>query len=218
MFTGIVKAIGTVADIESTGGDARLRIESAALPWTEYADGDSILVNGVCLTAGQLTRGGFSCDVSRETLDVTTLGSLRPGSRVNLEPALTLVDRLGGHLVSGHVDGLGTVTARRDDARSIRLTLEFPGELRRYLSRKGSVCVDGVSLTINSVSARTFGVNIIPHTARETIIGDYRAGTRVNIEVDLVARYLESLVRAGNERAGQEEGMNRAFLEANGYA
>jgi riboflavin synthase len=160
MFTGIVKAIGTVADIESQHGDVRLRIESAGLPWAEYAEGDSILVSGVCLTAGALDTTGFACDVSRETLAVTTLGQLRAGGRVNLEPALTLRDRLGGHLVSGHVDGIGTVTERRDDGRSIRLGLEFPGELRRYLARKGSICVDGVSLTINAVSARAFSVNI----------------------------------------------------------
>ena len=212
MFTGIVRAIGTVADIESQGGDARLRIESAALPWSDYAEGDSILVNGVCLTAGSLDGAGFSCDVSAETLGVTTLGGLRPGSRINLEPALTLADRLGGHLVSGHVDGIGTVTGLRQDARSLRLSIDFPGDLRRYLARKGSVCVDGVSLTINSVSGRSLSVNIIPHTARETIIRDYRAGTRVNIEVDLVARYLENLVQAQGEEG------SRTFLGAKGYA
>lgn len=212
MFTGIVRGIGTVAETKTRGGDMRLRIESAALPWTDYAVGDSILVNGVCLTAGQLDARGFDCDVSQETLSVTTLGNLRAGGRVNLEPALTLADRLGGHLVSGHVDAVGAVTRRRADARSLRLEIEFPGELRRYLARKGSICVDGVSLTINEVSAGSFAVNIIPHTARETIIGDYRAGTRVNLEVDLVARYLESLT----QQDGQA--MTREFLEANGYA
>lgn len=214
MFTGIVRAIGTVADIESRHGDGRLRIESPGLPWAEYRQGDSILVNGVCLTAGAIDQSGFAGDVSRETLSVTTLGELRPGSRVNLEPALTLADRLGGHLVSGHVDGLGTITERRDDARSIRLEVEFAGELRRYLAQKGSICVDGVSLTINAVSARSFSVNIIPHTARKTIIEDYRAGTRVNLEVDLVARYLERLAQTDDE----ERGITREFLEAKGYA
>lgn len=214
MFTGIVRAIGTVADIESQRGDVRLRIESPGLPWAEYRQGDSILVNGVCLTAGVLGTTGFACDVSRETLSVTTLGNLRPGGRVNLEPALTLGDRLGGHLVSGHVDGIGAVMERRDDGRSIALSLEFPGELRRYLARKGSICVDGVSLTINAVSARSFSVNIIPHTARETIIGNYRTGTRVNLEVDLVARYLESLA----QHDGGGQGITREILEARGYA
>lgn len=217
MFTGIVKAIGTVADIESQHEDARLRIESSGLPWAEYAEGDSILVNGVCLTAASLYATGFTCDVSRETLAVTMLGRLRAGSRVNLEPALTLADRLGGHLVSGHVDGLGTVTGRSDDARSIRLEIELPGELRRYVARKGSICVDGVSLTINAVSARSFSVNIIPHTARATIIGDYRAGTRVNLEVDLVARYLESLAQP-DDTGQQGQAITREFLEAKGYA
>jgi riboflavin synthase len=214
MFTGIVRAVGTVADIESQRGDARLRIESTELPWARYEEGDSILVNGACLTAATLDATGFTCDVSRETLSVTTLGELRPGSRVNLEPALTLADRLGGHLVSGHVDAIGKVTERRDDARSIRVSVGFPGELRGYLARKGSICVDGVSLTINEVSAREFSVNIIPHTARETIIGQYRAGTRVNLEVDLVARYLESLA----QRDAGGPGITREFLERKGYA
>lgn len=213
MFTGIVRAIGIVADIGSYRGDTRLRIESPGLPLAGYAVGESICVNGVCLTAGELDDRAFSCDVSRETLGVTTLGNLRRGNRVNLEPALTLADRLGGHLVSGHVDGIGSVTERRADARSVRLQIDVPDELRRYLARKGSVCVDGVSLTINSVSAASFTVNIIPHTARETIAGEYDCGTQVNIEVDLIARYLESLMQTGDE-----QGLSRSFLEANGYA
>lgn len=213
MFTGIIRAIGTVAENHSDGSDARFRIEAAGLPWREYAAGDSISVNGVCLTAGHLDAQGFGCDISRETLAVTTLGSLRAGSKVNLEPALALSDRLGGHLVSGHVDGIGSVTDRKEDARSIRLTIGVPEALSRYLAAKGSICVDGVSLTINAVSGASFSANIIPHTARETIIGDYRRGTRVNIEVDLVARYLESLLKQSGGRP-----VDRAFLEANGYA
>lgn len=213
MFTGIVRAIGTIADIESRHGDVRLRVDSPDLPWLEYAPGDSILVSGVCLTAGALDARGFSCDVSRETLSVTTLGSLPPGARVNLEPALTLADRLGGHLVSGHVDGIGRLAGRHEDSRSVRMEIEYPAELRRYLARKGSVAVDGVSLTINAVSARSFGVNIIPHTALATTLGACRNGARLNLEVDLIARYLESLAHSPG---GQ--GLTRAFLEANGYA
>ena len=165
MFTGIIKAKGAIGAVEKRGGDVRLRITAAGLPWTDYAVGDSISVNGVCLTAVHLHADGFDTDVSVETLDVTTLKQLAVGDAVNLEPALRVGDALGGHLVSGHVDGIGRLLTRADDARSIRMTFEVPGELARYIAKKGSVCVDGVSLTINEVSGNTFGLNIIPHTA-----------------------------------------------------
>jgi riboflavin synthase len=191
----------------------RLRIVAPDLPWAEYEAGDSISVNGVCLTATRLIEQGFDTDVSRETMAVTTLSALEPGSPVNLEPALRLSDRLGGHLVNGHVDCIGTVSGRSDDARSVRLRIDIPAEYRRYVVRKGSICVDGVSLTINSVSAGSFDTNIIPHTANATIAGRYRVGSRVNIEVDLIARYLEGLTGSGDE-----QGIGREFLEAHGYA
>lgn len=212
MFTGVIRATGTLAGLAERGGDRRLSIKSAGLPWREYAVGESIAVNGVCLTAVGFSEDGFDADVSRETLSVTTLGTLATGSPVNLEPALALGERLGGHLVSGHVDGLGTVTERRQDGRAWRFGFELPAELSRYVARKGSVAIDGVSLTINDVSGNRFGVSIIPHTLDETIFAHYRVGTRVNVEVDMMARYLERL--AG---ADASPGLTRDTLKAQGY-
>jgi riboflavin synthase len=212
MFTGIIKAIGTVERIEPQGGDLRLTITSSGLPWQEFAVGESIAVNGVCLTATGYTNSGFESDVSVETMNVTSLKNLTAGSKVNLEPSVSLGERLGGHLVSGHVDCVASIKARDTDARSVKLDIEVPPEYRRYIARKGSVCVDGVSLTVNAVSANTFSVNIIPHTAAETIIGDYQAGTTVNIEVDLLARYLERLLETDDD-----SGITKEFLRAHGY-
>ena len=212
MFTGIIKAKGTIKAMEQRGGDVRLRVRSDGLPWSDYELGESIAVNGVCLTAVELYEDGFDTDVSVETLDVTALGGLDIGSSVNLEPAISLGERLGGHLVSGHVDCTGKVTSRTTDARSIRLSIEIPKEYARYVARKGSVCVDGVSLTVNEVSGNLFELNIIPHTAEVTVIGDYAPGTVVNIEVDLLARYLERLL----DRDG--DGISLEFLKAHGYA
>ena len=212
MFTGIIKAKGTIASMQTRGGDVRLTVKSDGLPWGDYELGESISVNGVCLTAVALRDDGFDTDVSTETLEVTALASLDIGSTVNLEPALSINDRLGGHLVSGHVDCKGSVIERSSDARSIRLKIEIPEEYARYVARKGSVCVDGVSLTINEVSGNSFDLNIIPHTAEVTIIDDYRVGTVVNIEVDLLARYLERLI------SKDDDGVSLEFLKAHGYA
>ncbi len=162
MFTGIIKDRGTLTAISRKGGDARLTVSSSGLPWSDFELGESIAVNGVCLTAVALHEDGFDTDVSVETLSVTGLGQLEVGSPVNLEPAISLGERLGGHLVSGHVDCTGTVTSRAADARSIRLVIEIPAEYSRYVAKKGSVCVDGVSLTINEVSGNCFEINIIP--------------------------------------------------------
>ena len=212
MFTGIIKARGTVSALEKRGGDVRLCVRSDGLPWSDYEPGESIAVNGVCLTAVALHADGFDTDVSVETLNVTGLGGLAVGSPVNLEPAISLGERLGGHLVSGHVDCTGRVVSREADARSIRLRIEIPAEYARYVAKKGSVCVDGVSLTVNEVSGNTFELNIIPHTAEVTIIDDYTTGTVVNVEVDLLARYLERLL----DKDG--DGISIEFLKANGYA
>lgn len=212
MFTGIVKARGKISAMEKRGGDVRLSVRSHGLPWAEYEPGESIAVNGVCLTAVALHADGFDTDVSVETLDVTALGGLDVGSSVNLEPALSLGERLGGHLVSGHVDCTGRVVSRTADARSIRLGIQIPKEYARYVAKKGSVCVDGVSLTVNEVSDCSFELNIIPHTAEVTIIGDYTSGSIVNIEVDLLARYLERLL----DKDGA--GVSIEFLKAHGYA
>jgi len=212
MFTGIIKARGTVTAIERRGGDARLTVRSTGLPWSEYELGESIAVNGVCLTAVAFHDDGFDTDVSVETLDVTALGKLGVGSEVNLEPSISLGERLGGHLVSGHVDCTGTVTSRVADARSIRLVIRIPEEYARYVARKGSVCVDGVSLTINEVSVNSFEVNIIPHTAEVTITNTYASGTIVNVEVDLLARYTERLLNPDGS------GISLDLLKAHGYA
>jgi len=212
MFTGIIKAKGSIEAMTQKGGDVRLTVCSSGLPWSEYEIGESIAVNGVCLTAVALHNDGFDTDVSIETLDVTALNSLGPGSDVNLEPAISLGERLGGHLVSGHVDCVGCVTSKSADARSLRLAIEIPSEYAHYIAKKGSVCIDGVSLTVNEVSASTFELNIIPHTAAVTIIGDYAVGTMLNVEVDLLARYLERLISRDND------GISLDFLKAHGYA
>ena len=194
MFTGIVLAVGKVAALTPQGGDLRLSIDAGALPMKDVQVGDSISVSGCCLTVVAKSARGFEADASRETLSLTTLGELKPGSPVNLETALTPTTALGGHLVSGHVDGVGTVKARREDARSARFDIEVPRELARYVAHKGSICVDGVSLTVNGVRDNVFDVNIIPHTLEHTSFGQYRPGSRVNLEVDLLARYLERLL------------------------
>lgn len=213
MFTGIIRYQGTIDGVERRAGDVRLTVAVPAEAAGGLVLGDSVAVNGVCLTVAGLKGNAFAADVSNETLGLTTLGDIGVGSRVNLEPALALGERLGGHLVSGHVDGIGTVRSVAGDARSLRIAINVPAALTRYLAKKGSVCVDGVSLTINAVSGDTFDVNIIPHTAGETTIGRYAAGTRVNIEVDLLARYLERLI-GGND----DTGISEDFLKAHGYA
>ena len=212
MFTGIIKATGSIAALTQRGGDLRLTVTSTGLPWADFEDGESISVNGVCLTAIAFRDDGFDADVSRETLGVTALADLAIGSRVNLEPSLRLGERLGGHLVTGHVDCVGVVKTRETDARSVRLAIEIPDEYTRYVARKGSVCIDGVSLTINAVSDNLLTVNIIPHTAAVTIIDDYEVGTHVNIEVDLLARYIERLLGGG-----EADGISREFLQEHGY-
>lgn len=196
MFTGIVIATGRVASIIEKGGDLELAIEAAALDFKRLAVGDSVSVSGACLTATRIDGSVFHADVSRETLDKTTLGALAPGGRVNLEPSLRAGDPLGGHLVSGHVDAVATLVELVRDARSWRMRFELPQTLMRYVAPKGSICIDGVSLTVNEVSGRTFEVNIIPHTHEVTTLGELAVGDRANVEIDLVARYLERLVGA----------------------
>jgi len=213
MFTGIIKAKGKLVGLRPVGGDVRLSVTASGLDWSAFELGESIAVNGVCLTAVSLEDDGFAADVSRETLAVTTLQNLQVGAAVNLEPAVSVGERLGGHLVSGHVDCIGTVRTRDDDARSVRLAIAIPAEYSRYVARKGSICVDGTSLTVNAVDGNMFTVNIIPHTAEVTIIGGYRVGSEVNIEVDLVARYVERLLRGEGG-----EGITQQFLEQHGYA
>jgi riboflavin synthase len=194
VFTGIVQDVGKVGARETRGGDARMVIEFDRFDPVSIRIGDSICVQGCCLTATELLGRAFAADVSRETLSLTTLGDLAVGSPVNLEPSLKAGDALGGHLVSGHIDGVAEVISISGDARSQRLKFGVPADLARYIARKGSVAVDGVSLTINEVEDATFGVNIIPHTQMATTLGKLTAGARVNLEVDQVARYVERLL------------------------
>ena len=214
MFTGLIRAVGALAEIEARGGDVRLRIGRAVDIIAGLAPGASIAVNGACLTATTYTADGFWADVSRETLDCTTLGDLKPGAAVNLEPALRPIDPLGGHLVSGHVDGIGRLVDQRPDGRSFRLRFEAPAALARYIAAKGSICIDGISLTVNAVSGSLFEVNVIPHTRERTTLGHYRPGQRVNLEVDLLARYLERLM----QNPVGETRITTSWLQQQGFA
>jgi riboflavin synthase len=197
MFTGIIQAVGEVAAIEQTGGDVKLRIKTGTLPLEDVHLGDSIATNGVCLTVTELPGDGYWADVSTETLSLTSLKSIVVGSAVNLEKSLTPTTALGGHLVSGHVDGLGRVVGLTRDARSWRVSIEAPADLARYIAQKGSICVDGTSLTVNAVEGARFELNIIPQTWEETVFSGYALGTEVNLEVDVIARYLERLLQSG---------------------
>lgn len=201
MFTGIILDIGEIAELESKGEDVRLRIRTGGLPPDKLAVGDSIAVNGVCLTATVLPGDGFYADVSAETLRCTTLHGLKIGSRVNLETALTPETAMGGHWVSGHVDGVGRVLHCEPEGRSICCQIGLPLDLARYVVQKGSITVDGVSLTVNKVNRDSFTVNIVPHTLEKTIVSDYRIDTPVNIEVDIFARYLERLLSFRNDQS-----------------
>lgn len=194
MFTGIIEAVGAVKRLEPLGGDLRFIIDSGSLDMGDVQIGDSIAVNGVCLTVIEFDSASFSADVSNETISLTSLKGLTAGSAVNLEKAMLPTTRMGGHLVSGHVDGLGTVVNKSEDARSIRVEIEVPAELKKYIAVKGSICIDGTSLTVNSVDDCIVGLNIVPHTQERTVIQHYCKGTKVNLEVDLVARYLETLL------------------------
>lgn len=193
MFTGIIQAVGAVVASQPTANGRRLDIDLGALAGREFRPGDSIAVNGACLTAIAPGGGRFSADLSAETLRATTLGSLVPGSPVNLEPALTLADPLGGHLVTGHVDGVAEVMEIRREGGTAIVSFRVPGDLRRYVARKGSICIDGVSLTVNGAEDDRAVVTLVPHTLGHTIMQHYAAGTRVNLEIDLVARYIERL-------------------------
>jgi len=215
MFTGIIQSIGKISQIQPTGGDFKLTIETGKLPLAEAQLGDSIAVNGVCLTAVGLGDGWFSADVSRETLSRTTLGDLKLGARANLELALTPTTRLGGHIVSGHVDGVGVVLQRSGDARSVRFVIEAPTNLAKYIAEKGSICVDGVSLTVNAVDGQRFDLNIVPHTLAETTIEEYQVGRKVNLEVDLLARYLERLLLG--EKAARSGNVTEELLASAGF-
>lgn len=217
MFTGIIEAIGTIQSITPQGGDVRVYVKTGKLDLGDVKLGDSIAVNGVCLTAVALPGDGFWADVSRETLARTGFVDLKTGSRVNLEKALTPTSRLGGHLVSGHVDGVGEIISREDNARAVQFRIRAPRELAKYIALKGSITVDGTSLTVNGVNGADFELTIVPHTLVETIMADYRPGRRVNLEVDLLARYLERLLLGDKAAEPTGSGITESFLAEHGY-
>ncbi|MGL6224904.1 MAG: riboflavin synthase [Steroidobacteraceae bacterium] len=194
MFTGIVQGMGTVRAIEPRGGDATIVFDTGDVSLAGVELGGSIAVNGVCLTATQFDASSFRADVSRETLALTTLGDCTVGMPVNVEKALLAGQALGGHYVTGHVDGVGQLVARHDDARSVRMEFQVPAGLARYVARKGSICIDGVSLTVNGAQGDRFDVNLVPHTLGVTTLGRLQPGSRVNLEVDIIARYVERMM------------------------
>ena len=195
MFTGIIEATGTVSSLQQVGLESWLTISSHKLDLGDVKAGDSVAVNGCCLTVAKLKDNCFSTYVSQETQRSTTFGSLSSGARVNLEKAMLATSRFSGHIVSGHIDGVGTILSIKTEGKSLRVEFELPDDLVRYVAAKGSICIDGTSFTVNTVSGKVFSINVIPHTLKETVVGDYKDGQQVNVEVDLVARYLESLIQ-----------------------
>ncbi|MFZ5561823.1 MAG: riboflavin synthase [Pseudomonadota bacterium] len=217
MFTGIIAAVGTVRAIEPKGGDVRLRIATGRLDLADVKPGDSIATSGVCLTAVALPGDGFVADVSTETLTRSTLAGLKVGAPVNLEKALQPQSRLGGHIVSGHVDGIGAVLRREASARALLFRVRAPQELAKYIAEKGSITVDGISLTVNGVHGAEFDLAIVPHTVQETTVGGWQAGTKVNLEVDVIARHLERLLQGDQAAAAPAGGLTLGLLAENGF-
>ena len=217
MFTGIIQAVGEIAALQPSGGDIRLRVQTGKLGLDDVGIGDSIATNGVCLTVTELPGDGYWADVSVETMNFTTLTELKPGSAVNLEKAMTPARRLGGHIVSGHVDGVGEVVSLAEDARSWRFVIRAPDALAKYIAHKGSICIDGTSLTVNAVSGAEFELNIIPQTMAETVFGSYSPGSKVNLEVDVIARYLERLVLGDAAADPESAGVSMELLAENGF-
>ncbi|MCU4531746.1 riboflavin synthase [Acinetobacter sp. P1(2023)] len=217
MFTGIIESLGKVESLQSVGGDVRLRIQTD-LDMSDVHLGDSIATNGICLTVIEWGDNWYAADVSRESLNRTTLGNWKVGQRVNVEKAMLPTTRFGGHIVSGHVDGVGEIIVVREDARSIYYEVTAPTELAKYLAEKGSVTVDGISLTINHLRGNILSLNLIPHTAERTNIGTWQVGSKVNLEVDVLARYIERLL-LGDKAAEQktESNISMAFLAENGF-
>lgn len=219
MFTGIITAVGSVASIERSSDDARIVLRAGKMSMQDVSLGDSIAVNGVCLTVIENNTTSFAADVSVETLSCTTLGELTTASKVNLEKALLPSMRLGGHFVSGHVDGVGVIVERKSDARSERFLIQSPDNLRKYIAQKGSICIDGISLTVNSVDGNKFDVNIVPHTLAHTTMGSFKVGQKVNVEVDLIARYLERLMEGGKAADVEQktDNISESFLAEHGF-
>ncbi len=216
MFTGIILAVGKIAKIEQKSGDVRLTIDTGKLSLADTNIGDSIAVNGICLTAVSLSEYGFVADVSNETLARTNLKQAATGTPVNLELALTPQTRMGGHIVSGHVDGLAALVEKKQDGRSMRLKFKAPDNLAKYIAEKGSICINGISLTINTIEGAVFSVNVVPHTLRETTLGSLAIGGKINLEVDLLARYMERLMK-GEAAATCPAGVTENLLKESGF-
>ncbi len=217
MFTGIIQSVGEVSALEPKGDDLRVRIQTGKLELANVELGDSIAVNGVCLTVVELPGDGFWADVSGETIKRTGFANIQVGTKANLEKALTPNTHLGGHLVSGHVDGVGEVIQRYNDGRSVRFHIKAPDELAKYIAEKGSITVDGISLTVNAVTGAEFELNIVPHTLQETTMGDFNVGTQINLEVDIIARYLERLLLGDKAADATRSGISESFLQEHGF-
>ena len=215
VFTGIIESVGQIENIEHRSSDAKLTIAVGKLDMSDVSLGDSIACNGVCLTAIEFDNTRYTADVSAETLKLTTLSSIKIGDKVNLEKALTPTTRLGGHLVSGHVDGIGKIISIEQDARSVKYKIEAPHQLAHYIAKKGSICVDGVSLTVNEIDGDVFSLNLVPHTLKETTANDYQLGSHVNLEVDLLARYLERLLTG--QKVESQSTLTTSLLKNSGF-
>ncbi|MCL9782182.1 riboflavin synthase [Vibrio sp. S4M6] len=218
MFTGIVEAVGTLKALERKGGDMRVSVQAGSLDMSDVKLGDSIATNGVCLTVIEKNADGFKADLSIETLNKSGFADYSVGDSVNLEKAMLPTTRFGGHIVSGHVDCVGTITGAQQKGRATEYWVEIPKEYSRYVAEKGSITVDGISLTINDVAEHSFKLTIVPHTSSETTISDFQVGKRVNIEVDLLARYMERLLLSKQEAQQPESRLTMDFLRDNGFA
>ena len=217
MFTGIVESIGKVESLERIQDEWRLKLATADLDLGDVKLGDSIAVSGCCLTVVELSGSGFAADVSNETLRCTILGEFKPGTKVNLEKAMQATDRFGGHIVSGHVDGVGELVSAEPEGKSIKLVFAAPENLTKDIAAKGSICIDGTSLTVNEVNGNNFAINVIPHTQEQTVSGGYKPGQKVNLEVDLIARYLEKLFAGSDSNYKAGHGVSEQLLEQHGF-
>ena len=217
MFTGIIEATGTVSSLRHGGLESWLTISTHKLDMGDVKLGDSVAINGCCLTVAKLEHDCFSTYVSQETQRSTTFGSLVRGARVNLEKAMLATSRFSGHIVSGHIDGVGTILSINSEGKSLRVEFELSNDLVRYVAAKGSICIDGTSFTVNTASGNVFSINVIPHTLKQTVVGDYKVGQQVNVEVDLVARYLERLMQKENSAKSDNTSIDIQFLKTHGF-
>ncbi|GAD78374.1 riboflavin synthase [Vibrio ezurae] len=218
MFTGIVEAVGTLSAITNQGEDISITVDTGLLDMSDVQLGDSIATNGICLTVVRFDQRSFTADLSVETLNKTGFSQYQVGDRVNLEKAMLPTTRFGGHIVSGHVDGMGTIVERIPVGRAVEYWVELPSELERYVAQKGSITVDGISLTVNDLRKNGFKLTIVPHTSEQTIIDEFAVGRKVNLEVDVLARYMERLLGVGSEQSQNTSNITMEFLQQNGFA